>query len=297
MQICLFHSLKILRWSPLFVGQSSDSFAGRARGCVIWPLLSSPVPSGSLPSPSVLTNAAARSPSRSVVQGRCRAHPPHSYLGRRGQLNTLLLGSAPDPCARLGPCHVLPIAPAFSPPQHLPHCEATVIYPSTCPLASEPGTTSESLTAVALVPGTAPATWSALNHDVFSGLIWGQSEPTPGMHSPRGSCALPPWSGWAPSPGQGLCLPQPVSFPGLPELSMVLPVSLASALHEAVKKNPVWDCVQWSWAVPGFGVTSLLCGNREYIPYMSPDGPIVGEGESHIVGVQSKSGGSLTNLL
>lgn len=90
---------------------------------------------------------------------------------------------------------------------------------------------------------------------------------------------------------------RPLSFPGLPELSMVLPVPLASAPHEAVKESPAWDCVQWSWAVPGFRVTSFLCGNREYIPYMSPDGPIVGEGESHVVGVQWTSGGSLTNLL
>lgn len=196
MQTCLFHSLKILRWSPPFVGQSSDSFAGRARGCVIWPLLSSPVPAGSPASPSVLTNVAARSPSRFLVQGRRSARP---------LIPTLASGDSSTPFSSdvlLPPAAGWVRAVSF--PWH-PHCKATVIYPSACPLAGEPGTTSESLTAAALVPGTAPATWSALSHDVFGGLIWGRSEPAAGTHRPHGSCALPPRSGWAPGPGQGLC--------------------------------------------------------------------------------------------
>lgn len=143
-----------------------------------------------LPLPSSQTQLLA---ARHACSSRAGAepHPSNFYLGLGGQLNTLLLRTAPDPHVRLGPCCVLPVAPAFSPPQHLLHCKATVTYPSACPVAREPGTTSESLTAVALVPGTAPATWSALGHDIFSGLIWGRSEPTPGTHSPHGSCALP----------------------------------------------------------------------------------------------------------
>lgn len=135
-------------------------------------------------------------PSRLLGQGRRSARP---------LIPTLASGDSSTPFSSdvlLPPAAGWVRAVSF--PRH-PHCKATVIYPSACPQAGEPGTTSESLTAAALVPGTAPATWSALSHDVSGGLIRGRSEPAAGTHRPHGSCALPPRSGWAPGPGQGLC--------------------------------------------------------------------------------------------